>query len=70
VRRFVTLRLAHHDKPSLIAGKTAAVLCREWLKGRDIYDLVWYLSDPGWPEPNEVLLAGALRQAGMTGLAS
>lgn len=70
VRRFVTLRLAHHDKPSLLAGKVAALLCREWLKGRDVYDLVWYLSDPSWPEPNEVLLAGALRQAGMTDLAS
>jgi len=70
VRRFVTLRLTHHDKPSLIAGKVAALLCREWLKGRDVYDLVWYLSDPSWPEPNEVLLAGALRQAGMADLAS
>ena len=70
VRRFVTLRLAHHDKPSLLAGKVAALLCREWLKGRDVYDLVWYLSDPSWPEPNEVLLANALRQAGRPDLAS
>ncbi|HEY5277864.1 MAG TPA: nucleotidyl transferase AbiEii/AbiGii toxin family protein, partial [Coriobacteriia bacterium] len=65
-----TLRLAHHDKPSLLAGKVAALLCREWLKGRDVYDLVWYLSDPSWPEPNEVLLANALRQAGRPDLAS
>jgi hypothetical protein len=68
VRRFVTLRIAHHDKPSLLAGKVAALLCREWLKGRDVYDLVWYLSDPSWPEPNEILLANALRQAGQEDL--
>jgi hypothetical protein len=64
VRRHVTLRLPHHDKPSLLAGKTAALLLREWVKGRDVYDLVWYLADPAWPEPNEVLLADACRQAG------
>ncbi len=69
IRRFVTLRITHHDKPSLLAGKVAALLCREWLKGRDVYDLVWYLSDPTWPEPNEILLGNALRQAGMESVA-
>lgn len=63
VRRFTTLRLTHHDKPSLLAGKTAALLLRGWIKGRDVYDLVWYLSDPTWPEPNEELLLNACRQA-------
>ncbi len=63
VRRFATLRLTHHDKPSLLAGKAAALLLRDWIKGRDVYDLVWYLSDPTWPEPNEELLLNALRQA-------
>lgn len=69
IRRFVTLRITHHDKPSLLAGKVAALLCREWLKGRDVYDLVWYLSDPTWPEPNEILLGNALRQAELDTLA-
>lgn len=32
------------------------------MKGRDLYDLVWYLSDPGWPSPNLELLNNALRQ--------
>ena len=27
-----------------------------------MYDLAWYLSDPGWPAPNLALLAAALRQ--------
>ena len=36
-----------YDKPSLFAGKMHAVLCRNWaqrVKGRDLYDYVWYLS--------------------------
>lgn len=36
-----------YDKPSLFAGKTHAVICRNWqhrVKGRDLYDYVWYLS--------------------------
>ena len=69
VRRFVTLRLAHHDKSSLLAGKVAALLLREWIKGRDVYDLVWYLSDPTWPEPNEELLLNACLQANRPDLA-
>ena len=69
VRRYVTLRLAHHDKATLLAGKIAAVLLREWVKGRDIYDLVWYLSDPDWPEPNAEYLNAALLQAGAVGAA-
>ncbi len=64
IRRFVTLRLVHHDRASLLAGKVAALLLQEWVKGRDAYDLVWYLSDPAWPEPNQTLLESALAQAG------
>lgn len=64
IQRYSALRLAHHDEASLVAGKVCAVLLREWLKGRDIYDLVWYLANPQWPEPNEALVAGALAQSG------
>lgn len=62
VRRHVSLRIHHHDPASLLAGKLHAVLHRSWLKGRDIYDLVWYLSDPAWPPPNLNLLNAARRQ--------
>ncbi|WP_428277260.1 nucleotidyl transferase AbiEii/AbiGii toxin family protein [Candidatus Palauibacter sp.] len=62
VRRHVSLRIHHHDRASLLAGKLHAVLHRPWLKGRDIYDLVWYLSDPAWPVPNLDLLNAARRQ--------
>lgn len=63
VRRHVSLRLHHHDRASLLAGKLHAVLCRPWTKGRDIYDLAWYLSDPTWPSPNLELLNAAVRQS-------
>lgn len=67
VRRYVTLRLQHHDKPTLLAGKLHALLQRRYLKGRDVYDLIWFLSDPTWPPPNFTLLNNALRQTGWSG---
>jgi hypothetical protein len=62
VRRHVILNLRHHDKASLLAGKLHAFLARRYIKGRDIYDLIWYLSDRTWPEPNLELLNNALAQ--------
>ena len=67
VRRHVTLQLQHHDRASLLAGKLHAILQRPYLKGRDVYDLLWYLSDPDWPAPNLTLLDNALQQTGWTG---
>lgn len=67
VRRFIVLQLHHHDKPSLLSGKLHAVLQRSFPKGRDIYDLLWYLSDPTWPEPNLTFLNNALIQTNWNG---
>ena len=50
------------DPPSLFAGKLHALLCREYLKGRDWYDFVWYTAR-GTPV-NYGLLASALTQLG------
>lgn len=36
--------VAAQDKPSLFAGKLHALLCREYVKGRDWYDFIWYTS--------------------------
>jgi hypothetical protein len=69
VRRHVTLHLQHHDRASLLAGKLHAILERPYTKGRDLYDLLWYLSDPAWPPPNLAMLNSALRQTGWTGSA-
>ena len=70
VRRFVMLNLLHHDRSSLLAGKLHAVLSRKYTKGRDLYDLAWYLSDPDWPAPNLVQLNHALEQTGWDGPAA
>jgi hypothetical protein len=51
----------------LLAGKLHAMLSRPWLKGRDLFDLVWYLADRNWPAPNPVLLNNALKQTGWDG---
>lgn len=67
IRRHVTLQLQHHDRASLLAGKLHAILQRPYTKGRDVYDLLWYLSDPTWPEPNLSLLNNALHQTSWVG---
>jgi len=50
------------DKPSLFAGKLHALLCREYIKGRDWHDFLWYTSqDVGI---NYKFLSSALMQQG------
>lgn len=66
-RRYVVLQLQHHDRSSMLSGKLHAILQRPYLKGRDLYDLIWYLSDPNWPAPNLTLLNNALGQTGWKG---
>lgn len=51
--------------PDLFAGKMHAVLCRKWknrVKGRDWYDLVWYVSHH--PELHLAHLEQRMRQSG------
>ena len=67
LKRYVALNLQHHDRASLFAGKLHAVLQRVYAKGRDIFDLWWYLSQAEWPEPNLNQLNHALVQSGWTG---
>ena len=64
VRRHVLLHLLHYDKSSLLSGKLHALIQRPFVKGRDVYDLLWYLSDPTWPEPNIQHLRASLQQSG------
>jgi predicted nucleotidyltransferase component of viral defense system len=65
IQRYVTdLHLLHHDRASLLAGKLQAVLNRMYIKGRDWYDLWWYLSQPDWPQPNFDYMNSGMRQAG------
>jgi len=62
IRRYVILNVLHYDKASLLSGKLHAILMRPYFKGRDLYDLYWYMADPSWPEPNLRFLNEALRQ--------
>ncbi|MEI6613599.1 MAG: nucleotidyl transferase AbiEii/AbiGii toxin family protein [Chrysiogenales bacterium] len=50
------------DLPSLFAGKSHALLCREYGKGRDWYDFIWYVSRK--VKINFTFLANALEQTG------
>lgn len=51
-----------HDLRSCMAGKVHAVLARRWTKGRDLFDLAWYLTRADRPSPNLDLLRNALEQ--------
>jgi uncharacterized protein YukJ len=46
--------------PSLFATKLHACFYRKYVKGRDFYDLIWYLSNN--VEPNFTLLNNAIKQ--------
>lgn len=54
--------IQHYDLRSLFAGKLHALLCREYTKGRDWYDLLWYLTNCRGLEPNYEMLNNAIRQ--------
>jgi hypothetical protein len=54
--------VAVQDKPSLFAGKIHALLCREYSKGRDWYDFIWYTSQG--IGINYALLSSAINQLG------
>jgi hypothetical protein len=62
VERHRILALQHYDRPSLMAGKLHALLCRSYPKGRDWYDLLWYRAQQTPVEPNLILLQNALDQ--------
>lgn len=48
------------DLPSLFAGKCHALLCRDYVKGRDWYDFIWYVAKN--TKINFELLQNALNQ--------
>ncbi len=50
------------DLPSLFAGKSHALLCREYVKGRDWYDFLWYVARK--TIPNYEYLSRACEQQG------
>lgn len=67
VTKYFPLAFLTHDLPSLFSGKIHALLSRRYTKGRDYFDLGWYLSR--WPDlaPNLPFLKNALSQTGWKG---
>ncbi len=62
INRHLVFALQYHQLPSLMAGKVHALLSRPYPKGRDWYDLLWYLGKRPPIDPNPVLLQNALDQ--------
>lgn len=62
VTRQVTFLVQHYALPSLLAGKLHAAITRKYAKGRDWYDLMWYLSQRPAIAPHLPLLQNALDQ--------
>lgn len=54
------ININHYNLSSLYAGKLHALLHRPYAKGRDYYDLLWYLSRK--TEPNFLLLDQSILQ--------
>ncbi|MCP4415113.1 MAG: nucleotidyl transferase AbiEii/AbiGii toxin family protein [Chloroflexi bacterium] len=67
LNKYVPINLQHHDPATLLAGKLSAILQRDYLKGRDIYDLWWYLNQSNWPGPNLEYLNHSLQQGKWAG---
>ncbi len=60
VNKTFIFQVVHFDIPSLFATKIHACFYRKYTKGRDFYDLLWYLTKKA--EPNYKLLNNAIRQ--------
>lgn len=67
VTRHFPIVVRAHDLASCMAGKAHALLARGHTKGRDLFDLAWYLTHPARPAPNLELLRNALAQTGWKG---
>jgi predicted nucleotidyltransferase component of viral defense system len=60
VNRLYVLNLRHFDLPSSFATKLCACFFRKYIKGRDFYDLLWYLTKN--VRPNIPLFNNAVKQ--------
>lgn len=67
VNKYFPISFLSYNNETLLAGKLHALLSRKYTKGRDFFDLGWYLSK--WPDinPNIVFLNNALTQTGWKG---
>lgn len=64
VTKYFPMSFLSYDIASLFTGKLHALLSRKYTKGRDFFDLGWYLSKWRDISPNIALLENALVQTG------
>ena len=64
VNKYFPISFLSYDIASLFAGKLHALLSRKYTKGRDFFDIGWYLSKWKDLSPNIILLQNALKQTG------
>ena len=67
IHRHFPLAIRHHNIASLFSGKLMAVLSRTYTKGRDYYDLLWYLTRWKKLSPNLEYMNAGLQQSGWEG---
>jgi predicted nucleotidyltransferase component of viral defense system len=67
VNKYFPISFLSYEAESLFAGKLHALLSRKYAKGRDYFDLGWYLSKWKGIEPNFALFKNALEQTGWSG---
>lgn len=60
VNKIYLINIVHLDLSSLYATKLHTCLFRKYAKGRDFYDLIWYLTKK--VTPNLILLNNAIKQ--------
>lgn len=64
VNKYFPIAFLSYELSSLFAGKLHALLMRKYTKGRDFFDLGWYLSRWKGISPNITFLQNALKQTG------
>ncbi|OGC14396.1 hypothetical protein A2526_04095 [candidate division WOR-1 bacterium RIFOXYD2_FULL_36_8] len=66
--KFFPISFTAYDKSSLLSGKIHCLLSRKYTKGRDYFDLGWYLTKWADLEPNYELLKNSLKQTNWQGV--
>lgn len=67
VNKYFPVSFLSYDTKSLFAGKFHALLNRKYTKGRDLFDIGWYLSRWKDISPNFKLLKNSLLRTGWSG---
>ena len=60
IQKSYIFNVTHFDLPSMYATKLHACFYRKYVKGRDFYDFIWYMSNRA--KPNLLLLNNAIEQ--------